>query len=228
MSWEKNKPARKEWFRYFIKKYNISYRTPEATSLARTTAFNRYTINEFFDNLASVMDRYKFTLDRIFIVDETDVTTAQSLKQVLAAKGARKIGSITSRERRELVTLVRCISATGNSISPAFIFPRVKYKDHFVRDKPTGYIGPSNKSGWINEEIFSMYLKHIVNYFSCKNGNRALLILDNHERHVSIASIQLAKQNGLILLTIPHCLQPRDRSVFGSQNIIRQWTSDAV
>ena len=173
-------------------------------------------MNEFFDNLASVMDRYKFTPNRIFNVDETAV---QSPKQVLAAKGTKQIGSITSRERGELVTLVCCISATGNSISPAFIFPRKKYKDHFVHDGPTGSIGTSNKSGWINEEIFSMYLKHIVNQISCNNENRALLILDNHEGHVSMASIQLAKQNGLILLTIPphtsHRLQPLDRSVFG-------------
>ena len=94
---------------FFIKKCNISYRTPEATSLARATAFNRYIVNEFFDNLASVMDRYKFISNRIFNVDETGVTTVQSPKQVLAAKGTKQIGSITSRERGELVTLVCCI-----------------------------------------------------------------------------------------------------------------------
>ena len=219
MSWEENKLAGKEWFCSFIKKYNISYRTPETTSLAISTAFNRYTVNKFFDNLASVMDRYKFTPNRIFNVDEAGVTTVQSPKQVLAAKGTKQIGSITSRERGELVTLVCCISATGNSISPAFIFPRIKYKNHFVHDGLTGSIGTSNKLGWINEEIYSMYLKHIVNQISCNNENRALLILDNHESHVPMASIQLAKQNGLILLTIPphisYRLQPLDRLVFG-------------
>ena len=115
---------------------------------------------KFLDNLTSVVDRYKFTPNRIFNVDETGVTTVQSPKQVLATKGIKHIGSITSRER---VTLVCCISATGNSISLAFNFPRIKYKDNFVHDGPTGSIGTSNKSGWINDEIFSMYLKHIVN-----------------------------------------------------------------
>ena len=138
-------------------------------------------MNEFFDNLASVINRYKFTPNRIFNVDETGVTTVQSPKQVLTAKGTKQIGFITSRERGELVILICCISATGNSISPAFIFPRIKYKDHFVHDGPTGSIGTSNKSGWINDEIFSMYLKHIVNQISCNNENRALLILDNHK-----------------------------------------------
>ena len=134
MSWEENKLAGKEWLRFFIKKYDLSYRTPEATSLARETAFNRYTVNEFFNNLASDMDRYKFTPNRIFNVDETGVTTVQSPKQVLAAKGTKQIGSITSRELGELVALVCCISATGNSISPTFIFSRINYKDHFIRD----------------------------------------------------------------------------------------------
>ena len=73
------------------------------------------------------MDRYKFTPNRIFNVDETSVTTVQSPKQVLAAKATKQIGSITSRERGGLVRLVGCISATGNSISPAFIFPGIKY-----------------------------------------------------------------------------------------------------
>ena len=113
VSWEKNKLAGKEWFCSFIKKYNISYGTPEAKPLSRATAFNRHIVNEFFDNRASVIDRYKLTPDRIFNVDETGVTTVQSPKQVLAAKNTKQIDSITSRERGELVTLVCCISATG-------------------------------------------------------------------------------------------------------------------
>lgn len=43
--------------------------------------------------------------------------------------------------------------------------------------------------------------------------------MDNHESHVSLEVISFAKENGIILLTIPphtsHKLQPLDRTVFG-------------
>ncbi|KAG5859444.1 hypothetical protein JTB14_032828 [Gonioctena quinquepunctata] len=46
-----------------------------------------------------------------------------------------------------------------------------------------------------------------------------LLIMDNHESHVSFDSIKLAKRNNVVLLTLPphtsHRLQPLDRGVYG-------------
>jgi DDE superfamily endonuclease len=46
-----------------------------------------------------------------------------------------------------------------------------------------------------------------------------LLLMDNHDSHVSLPAIQYAKENGIIMLTFPpHCshkLQPLDRSVYG-------------
>jgi hypothetical protein len=46
-----------------------------------------------------------------------------------------------------------------------------------------------------------------------------LLLLDNHDSHISIATIEFAKSHGIVMLTFPsHCshkLQPLDRSVYG-------------
>jgi len=43
--------------------------------------------------------------------------------------------------------------------------------------------------------------------------------MDNHDSHISVESLNLAKENGITLLTFPpHCshkLQPLDRSVYG-------------
>lgn len=47
-----------------------------------------------------------------------------------------------------------------------------------------------------------------------------LLVLDNHESHLSITGLDFCKVNGIIMLSLPpHCfhkLQPLDRTVYGS------------
>lgn len=70
-SWERDKSAGPDWLSAFIKRNpTLSIRTPEATSLARMTSFNKTTVNTFFDKLAEVMERYSFKSNQIFNLDE--------------------------------------------------------------------------------------------------------------------------------------------------------------
>nr|CAI5864974.1 unnamed protein product [Callosobruchus analis] len=46
-------------------------------------------------------------------------------------------------------------------------------------------------------------MSQFVKYSYASLQNQVLLILDNHESHVSTEVIQFAKENGVILLTIP-------------------------
>ena len=65
---------------------------------------------------------------------------------------------------------------------------------------------------------FILYLNHFIKYRHCNLDQPAPLILDNHESHVNLDSIDLCKANGVVLLTIPpHCsdrLQPLDVAVY--------------
>lgn len=129
------------------------------------------------------------------------------------------MGSVTSRERGELVTVVYTVSASGVVIPPMFIYPRVNYRDCFIKGAPVGSIGIASKSGWMTEEIFPTYLEHIIKHTRCSVDHKILLILDNHESHVSLKTVDMAKENGIIMLTLPphtsHKLQPLDRTCYG-------------
>ena len=70
-------------------------------------------INDYFDNLQSVMLKQSFAAKDIWNIDETGLTTGHKPPKVLAGKKARQIGQVTSADRGVLVTMVGCVSASG-------------------------------------------------------------------------------------------------------------------
>lgn len=106
------------------------------------------------------MDRYKFDAKGIYNIDETGVTTIQIPVSVIAQKGTRQVGALTSVERGTLVIVALAINAIGNSVSPIFIFTLLRYHDHFNRDWLVGSLRTENANWWMQEAEFLIYLKH--------------------------------------------------------------------
>lgn len=219
-SWSRNKTAGSDWFSAFIKRNtDLAIRTPEATSLSRATSFNKENVKKFFDLLAEVLNKYKFEAADIWNFDETGVTTVQAPRKIVATKGTKQVGSVTSGERGELITVAVSVSADGKTIPPMFLFPRKNFRDHFLNGAPAGSIGAANSSGWMTEADFAVYMKHFVKHTRSSTARPVLLLLDNHGSHLSIEALNYAKDNGVVMLSFPpHCshkLQPLDRSVYG-------------
>jgi hypothetical protein len=219
-TWNDNKMAGEEWFRMFMKRNpELSVRAAQATSLSRATSFNRNNVDAFYDNLVTVMDRYKFEPQNIYNTDETGITTVQKPDKIIARRGARQVGSVTSAERGTLVTVAFAVNAIGNVIPPFFVFPRVQFQDHFIRDGPIGSAGSANPSGWMQDESFINFLEHFKKHTNASLSHKVLLVLDNYNSHIHINALDFCKTNGIVMLSFPpHCshkLQPLDRSVFG-------------
>ena len=75
------------------------------------------------------------------------------------------------------------VSLHGRTMS--FVFPRVRIKPAFMDKAPTGALGVSAKTGWINEQPFTQWFDYFVDATkptACQSKTR--LILDGHTSHV--------------------------------------------
>lgn len=220
-SWNRDQCAGKEWFTAFLKRNpTVSLRTAESTSIARSIAFNKPTVYKFYDELTSLYEKHpSLGPNKIYNVDETALTTVQGSSKVIAEKGQRQVGQVTSSERGTLVTMCGAINALGNCVPPLLIFPRVHFKDFMLKNAPPGAIGAATPTGWISSEVFLLWMRHFIAFSKPTRNDPVLLIMDNHEAHLSYDVIKLAKDTGVILFTLPphtsHKLQPLDKCVYG-------------
>lgn len=212
--------AGKDWLHLFLNRHpEISLRRPEGTSINRIIAFNEESVNTFFTNLESVLEKYKFAPSRIFNVDETGISTVQKPTKQLGPKGVKQFGSKISWERGKNVTAICAMSASGIYIPPLIIFPRKRMSPALTKNGPAEGIYAITDNGWSDETCFLKWLKHFQTHTSVSQANPVLLILDNHYSHISLSIYNYCRENGIVMLSLaPHTsnrLQPLDVSFFG-------------
>ncbi|KAK9681274.1 DDE superfamily endonuclease [Popillia japonica] len=89
-----------------------------------------------------------------------------------------------------------------------------------ISGAPSETLGLVSTSGWMTSELFPSVMRHFISHSNSSKDNPSVLIYDNHESHLTIETLNLAKDNGVTIVTLPpHCsnkLQPLDVSVFYS------------
>jgi len=226
---KQSRVAGRYWLEGFMKRHpDLSVKQAEATSIQRAIGFNRAKVGRFFEELKKILFRdgqmgSQIPASNIYNVDESGFTVCQKAGKVIAQKG-KSVGQLTSAEKGKTVTLVCAVSATGVFLPPMFIFPRVRMKPSLLDKAPPGSVGGANKSGWINQELFTSWFEHFLKFVQPQyRPEPVLLLMDGHSSHTqNLDVIEKARANNVILLVFPsHCthkLQPLDIAFFKSLN----------
>lgn len=184
-----------DWYYSFMSRHpSISLRRPEATSLSRISAFNEEETDIFFNNLTQLMSKHHFKSDAIYNVDETGISTVQRNSRILAPKGLKQVGKCTSAERGTLTTVINACSAAGSYVPPFFIFKRKRMNPLLMKQSNSNMVASVSDSGWITEELFVDWLNHFKSFARPSADNPILLILDNHESHISLSVYNFCKK----------------------------------
>lgn len=91
-SWDADKMAGDFWLRLFRQRHkNISLRKPEATSLARSSAFNKHTVGLTFENYKKALAQCDSGIQAVDIwnMDETSLSTVHVPPKILAPTGVK-------------------------------------------------------------------------------------------------------------------------------------------
>ncbi|CAG4943297.1 unnamed protein product [Parnassius apollo] len=145
---------------------------------------------------------------------------ATKSKKDIGQKGKHQVGAITNGERGITTTAVCCASAAGHFVPPLIIFERKNAKDELRDGAPPGSTFAFNPdSGYINSEIFFVWLQHFIECVKPTTEQKVLLLLDGHTSHTkNLDAIEYAKENNVVLLSLPahtsNKLQPLDTSFF--------------
>ncbi|XP_071749896.1 uncharacterized protein [Lepeophtheirus salmonis] len=114
-------------------------------------------------------------------INKTGFTTVQVPSTVVSQVGKKQVGTVTSGERGQLVTVLWAINASGSAVPPFYVFPQVKFNLAFLIGALPGTEAAATKSGWMKSGIFSdQYLPFSIRQTRCSKHCQVLLIMDNH------------------------------------------------
>ncbi len=120
---------------------NLAIRAPEATSISRAVGFNKPQVVNFYQVYKEFLDATPADGLRIWNMDETGISSVHKPVNIIASKGVRSVGKVTSGEPGQTITVICAMNAAGTFAPPAFIYPRDgSITDEWRTSRSTGLV----------------------------------------------------------------------------------------
>ncbi|XP_053400930.1 uncharacterized protein LOC128557557 [Mercenaria mercenaria] len=206
------------WIRQFLERHGLSDRLAENISKARASMSTPAVVDEFFEFFREVMTQYDLLdkPERIFNCDETGWTGKEkSAKKVIGPKGGHLCrGQNTPGSH---ITAHVCVCASGRFL-PTLVVYQGSLPHKSIEGVPDTWQFAATETGYLNADLFHQWFTKLF-IPHCGKERPVVLIMDNHNSHVSVNTVKDAIDNDIVLVGLPgnttHILQPLDVKVFG-------------
>ena len=174
----------------------------------------------FLERFKATRRRLNIPIEDVYNIDKTGVALGVCTNTRVLASSSKKKAYIKSPENREWVSIIECVSATGQKLRCLIIFKGQALQTTWFSPKSVpDWLYTTSKNGWTSNAIGVAWLRRIfIPETTRPETRRRLLILDGHGSHIDIDFLWLCKQNQIELLYLPahssHILQPLDLAPF--------------
>ena len=208
------------WWNSFVKRHpEVGLRTPATLSISRARASSRDVIDSYFNVLEEILKGAGLTdsPSLIFNMDETGFPLDPKPAKTIHRRGETNPYTVSSGSKAQ-VTVVACVSATGQTIPPFVIWKRKTMSLDLAFGELPGSRYGFSENGWMQGKLFnSWFRKQFIPHAPA--GRPLILLLDGHSSHLNPDTIRFAAENGVIIFALPpnttHLTQPLDKGVFG-------------
>ena len=208
------------WWQGFCKRHSfLSYKNPTTLSIARAHASSQATLQKYFQLLGETMIKYGLNNDPplIFNMDESGFPLDPKPPKGVFVRGEKNPCSVTAGNKSQ-ITVVGCVSASGQCLPPMIVWPRKKMKPELAFGEVPGTVYGLVQRGWMTQQLFKCWFeRHFLRYAPA--ARPLLLLLDGHSSHYCPETLKLAQQEDVIMFALPpnttHLTQPLDKGAFG-------------
>ena len=219
---EEKQTAEKDWWIGFRQRHQnvLTIRMPQPLSIQRAIHLNKPSVERYFQLLENVMQKHSLfgNPTRIYNVDESGLSLVPGVKKIVGKRGIRSSSQITGGERGQLQTIVMATNAAGDYIPPMIIYKGKRRFPELEKGLPPGSIVALSESGYVNKDLFLMWLEHFCPHKKEHDG-KTLLVLDGLGSHtLNLDVLQYAVEHNIEIESMPpntsHYLQPLDKAHF--------------
>jgi hypothetical protein len=219
------KPCGKNWPNRFIKRHNLTTIYSRRLDCNRAWNNDPIIISDWFKFFRGVREKYNIETANLYNMDEKGVILgiAASSKVIVSKKSVYR--QVTQPGTCESVSIIECIAADGLSLPPFIIWKARQHQDSWyglskAEQERQGWNYAYSENGWTDNELGLAWLKafNAETISQCKPGAFRMILMDNHDSHITWQFIEYALLNKIVLVCMPphstHLLQPLDVGIF--------------
>lgn len=149
------------WNKYLDGHPLLRTRTPATLSVSRAKASSRECIDAYFDLEAILQENGLSEYPALYFnMDETGFAYDPKASKTVQLCGEKNVLCVSSGSKSQ-VTVIACVSATGQVIPPLIVWKRKTMAPEMAMKEIPGTHYAFSESGWTNSNIFDLWFRKL-------------------------------------------------------------------